>query len=1237
MAEITQRLGFEAGQAIATLATLRTALSRVNTQITRFNTVTAAGRADTIVRGFAATSAAAQSTSRNIAATNAAFDRAGESGQKAAQSITLSWETMLRVVQTQVLVRALSATIDLFGQTADAAAEFQIEVARISNIARGPAGEIEALSGSLNDLSVALGRPIEEINEAAFEALQNDVGTTEETFRLLEGAANDLALATGSELVNSVNTISSVIKSFGLDIEESDRVADVFFGTIDAGRVSLEDLANSLGNVAPLSNQLGVGLEELGASIAAITLQGVDAARAQTQLRGIFNALLKPTTALKDAFEELGVASGEELIETTGGLIQALQALEGVAGENEQQFAAFFGRIRGQLGALNILNDGASEATRVLGELRDNAGAAADAAATIDETGGREAQRQFEELNRTMRELGEATLEIRTTFITLFNDIIADGRAAAVAIGALTTAVLAGGAAALALGVGFGAALLPITAAAAAAVGLGLALNAGIEAAEEFFGTVDQGAALTEERLGNVQEAVAEIIETQTADIEASANAQKEAIADFTNDASSRYRSLADVARQTGEDIAAASSSAVENFGSSIDNIIGQIDDTIAGISDRIRGLQEDAAGTRQSLEDFNFERSIRGADDLTAATQRTQRAQQALNELQQAAQQVTADPATQESFNDQLRRTNQLLNEQLRTADRASDPAAVDAAENLRRRGFEQTAQLQEDIARRLSQTQDDLNAGNVEAQKRRLRELADLAEQIAEAQAQQQEADLGEGPISPDAARQQVQALEQEFADAFTGLDFNLLDQLGVDQFATEAAFEVATALDNADVQWTNAVDALQEALRGREFEAAVRFQQEAGAATGNVGLDADLQDAGQTLDPGARIDETIDALSQFQTAQAEVAATAQQFGAEAAVQAARVSDAVNEAFSQTGFLDGLALSADVAFTRITQGAEQAGQVIRGTTVGSIGQELQNISTQIEATNASQAQAINAQLDLAQQVVQRATEQGSLNAEQGEALVAGIDAARAQLEATLAQQAQQELIDPAAAAQAEARLDRLGDVAAATELGLDPSVLLEGVSQIEESATQTQASLQNTSTQAQTVATTIGTAIPAASNTASTSVGTISSTMTGVVSSTNQATSAMNRLAAAAQRAAAAAAQARAASAGALFHGGKIPFRQGGGTLRGQDSLLAAVAPGEFIVNQRASRNFAAQLTALNAGQRPQFREQGGPVTNIGDVNVTVNTDSSGGINARELGLDIRRELRRDTLRLS
>jgi hypothetical protein len=70
---------------------------------------------------------------------------------------------------------------------------------------------------------------------------------------------------------------------------------------------------------------------------------------------------------------------------------------------------------------------------------------------------------------------------------------------------------------------------------------------------------------------------------------------------------------------------------------------------------------------------------------------------------------------------------------------------------------------------------------------------------------------------------------------------------------------------------------------------------------------------------------------------------------------------------------------------------------------------------------------------------------------------------------------------------------------------------------------------------------------------------------------------------------------------------------------------------------MNARSTRQFRTELQAMNAGQTPQFRDKGGPVTNVGDINVNVSTDTaSARQTGRGIASELRRELRRRTSKL-
>ena len=95
----------------------------------------------------------------------------------------------------------------------------------------------------------------------------------------------------------------------------------------------------------------------------------------------------------------------------------------------------------------------------------------------------------------------------------------------------------------------------------------------------------------------------------------------------------------------------------------------------------------------------------------------------------------------------------------------------------------------------------------------------------------------------------------------------------------------------------------------------------------------------------------------------------------------------------------------------------------------------------------------------------------------------------------------------------------------------------------------------------------------------------------------------------------------------------GGMIYRQYGGFTPRGTDTVPAMLSPGEFVVNAKSTKQFFSQLVAMNADTRPIYWRKGGPVTNVGDVNITVQGAPTPQQTARETMSAFRREMRRRT----
>jgi hypothetical protein len=134
----------------------------------------------------------------------------------------------------------------------------------------------------------------------------------------------------------------------------------------------------------------------------------------------------------------------------------------------------------------------------------------------------------------------------------------------------------------------------------------------------------------------------------------------------------------------------------------------------------------------------------------------------------------------------------------------------------------------------------------------------------------------------------------------------------------------------------------------------------------------------------------------------------------------------------------------------------------------------------------------------------------------------------------------------------------------------------------------------------------------------------------MSGLAANIQAAATAMWNLAAASQNVQPPSVQMTAHSGGVAWK-----FLAGGGPV-GTDVIPAMLSPGEVVINAASARRFAGQLTAINAGVEPVYRNEGGSVTNIGDINVTVSGGGTTRQTARSIAAELRRELRRGTATL-
>lgn len=1209
MADFSSRVSIDASQAVASLNQLDEALSSSTVAMGTFQAV-----ADKNIGGdgFAQVAKSAKQFERS--GTRAMRNVANEARrvQKPIQAIGLSYRDVGRIVESQIIFATLSAVRQGFFEAADAAAEFQLQISRIAAIDEEGFG-FARLRDEVEQLAIDLGRPIEEVGEAAFEALQNDLGSTSETFQILRKDAQELALVTGGNLTQAVNALSSVYKTFGEDAEAVNGISGQFFGTINAGRITLADLESSLGTLSPLAIQVGVTFKELTDSLATITLTGTKANVATTQLRNVFNKLIKPTERLQEVYRDLGVNGFQELSERQGGFVNALQALENEVGDSEDGLARLFNTIRANVGVLNILTDN----TRLYQETANRSAKSAqrldEAIAGIEGTAAREAARNASELDVIFNRLGDTALNVQNDFVNAFLAITNSSEEGVIAItgvaGAFTAATIAV--------TKFRVAALSAFPAAAAFVGIVggfLALAKGIDlATDAFTATNREIAELEVERLNALVETINDIQVGRIADLEEKFKDTNLVINQIAESARETGRAIVDAFNIQAGDIAGVEGQLLESFGDArvrvldqVRNAIEDIDNEIIAGRDRIRGLE-------QELRDFSFEIGLEGLNEFQRTQKLLERSAGSIEQAFRDAGNVGLSEESQEIARQAGETAKQQAKAALSAARRTGNAVLIRRAETQVQEAI--SAQLATE--RRLVELRESTGVDALLKQERIFNRISGEAEQqlktVSELRKELAEAE------SEGAGAERINELTQQLADASTkarellneAVESQVLETFDLEEQFGRAVERVQSGLDSTKLDWSNAIDQLKADLAARDdLQAAVTLTariQELAGRTGNEAVTRQIDEAaGAGGLPGDQLARTaqaaLDVLKEQQGLFDTIESSSAQ--AEASANEARLAIA-NAARERKLFGD----DASELVTAIEGQLSRLGDLTAS--------ELENLIEQLgRAPEAIQENAeglfppfSEAQADFLNEAVQKT-----------------IEAAQAALEGVKASEAfDQENLDAAKQLFEEITQTELG------ELGLE--IDTEGFQAAERALARIKAEAKVGKDNVE--------LIGRAGRSAGEGIAAVANSTNNLQQAANNARGAYQALLNIANQAFSVAQQAANLNAqngagAALFFGGKPLYRNSGGPGRGQDTVPAMLSPGEFVVNARSARNFLPELQSINAGNARDARGGSGDTNiTIGDIKVSSSTDVPSQT-ARDIANSIKRELRRGTTRL-
>jgi TP901 family phage tail tape measure protein len=224
------------------------------------------------------------------------------------------------------------------------AGDFEASLNTINTIARTTTtAELNKIGDSIRGIARETGTSLDELTQGYYDLLSAGIKTADAQNVLT--AANRLAIGGLASTAETVDLLTTAINTYGGDATKAAAYSDIFAKSVERGKVTAAEIAESFAQVGPVAAASGIEIEELAAGYARLTAAGVPAAEAATQIRSAIVALTRRTGDL----EKLEKATGKSYLKIAGkkGLVEALQQLRTDADKAGIPLIDLLGRVEG--------------------------------------------------------------------------------------------------------------------------------------------------------------------------------------------------------------------------------------------------------------------------------------------------------------------------------------------------------------------------------------------------------------------------------------------------------------------------------------------------------------------------------------------------------------------------------------------------------------------------------------------------------------------------------------------------------------------------------------------------------------------------------------------------------------------------------------------------------------------------------------------------------------------------
>ena len=287
--------------------------------------------------------------------------------------------------------------------------DFDKSMGQIESLVGIAGDEVKKMGEAAKKMAVDTGRSANEAAEALFYITSAGLKGSDAT-DTLNASLKAAAVGLGETKVIA-DLATSAMNAYGVQNLNASASTDIMVAAVREGKLEASALAGAMGSVIPIASNMGVGFDEVGAAMAAMSRTGTDAASGATQLTAILASIKKPTDGAVAAMAKMGLSTDDvQKSLSEDGLLATLEMLQSGLKQTGQDTTAIFPNIRALKGVLDLTGAGIEDNRKIFDALSNTMGATDEAFKKTSQTASFQMTQGLNAMKSSLLSVGQVIL-----------------------------------------------------------------------------------------------------------------------------------------------------------------------------------------------------------------------------------------------------------------------------------------------------------------------------------------------------------------------------------------------------------------------------------------------------------------------------------------------------------------------------------------------------------------------------------------------------------------------------------------------------------------------------------------------------------------------------------------------------------------------------------------------------------------------------------------------------------